>query len=51
MRTKKKKFGVGIIGLGMGQAHLEAYKNNPYTEVIGICDTYISVYTLFGMGG
>ena len=40
MRARKKKFGVGIIGLGVGRAHLEAYRNNPYAEVIGICDTY-----------
>jgi len=32
------KLKAGIIGLGMGRAHLQGYLNNPKTEVYGICD-------------
>ena len=29
---------VGIIGLGVGQRHLEAFEANPICEVISVCD-------------
>ncbi|HOS92949.1 MAG TPA: Gfo/Idh/MocA family oxidoreductase [Armatimonadota bacterium] len=31
--------GVGIIGLGMGRSQLQAFRDNPLTRVVGICDT------------
>jgi len=31
--------GVGVIGLGMGQSQLQAFRENPHTRVVGICDT------------
>ena len=31
---------VGVIGLGMGRSHLEAYLSLPQTKVIGICDIW-----------
>ncbi len=35
----KRKFGVGIIGLGgNGEAHLRAYQSNPFVEVRAVCD-------------
>ena len=33
-----KKTTVGVIGLGLGQAHLAAYLNNSQVEVIGLAD-------------
>ena len=32
------KLNIGIIGLGVGEAHLKSYKNIPNVEVISICD-------------
>jgi len=32
------KVRVGIIGIGIGRAHLQAYKKNPKAEVIALCD-------------
>jgi len=34
--AKKLKF--GVIGLGMGCAHLEGYQAHPHAEVVAICD-------------
>jgi len=33
-----KHLGVGIIGLGVGEAHLKAYLGCPHCHVVGICD-------------
>ena len=38
MEINKKKFKVGIIGLGIGKKHFEYFQNNRYTEVTAICD-------------
>ena len=32
------KLNIGIIGLGVGEAHLKSYKNIPNVEVVSICD-------------
>lgn len=32
------KVRVGIIGIGIGRVHLEAYKKNPKAEVLALCD-------------
>lgn len=34
-----KKLNVGIIGLGMGQFHIDGYKSHPGAEVVAIADT------------
>ncbi|MFH0796759.1 MAG: Gfo/Idh/MocA family oxidoreductase [Candidatus Omnitrophota bacterium] len=39
MSKEQEKLGVGVIGLAMGKAHLEGYRQNPHTQIIGICDT------------
>jgi len=33
-----KKLKVGIIGLGVGEKHIEAYKSHPSCEVVSLCD-------------
>ena len=33
-----KKINVGVIGLGVGEAHLKSYKEIPNVEVVSICD-------------
>ncbi|MCC6445115.1 MAG: Gfo/Idh/MocA family oxidoreductase [Armatimonadetes bacterium] len=30
--------GAGVIGMGMGASHVEAFSNHPSTEVRGVCD-------------
>ena len=35
---KIKKLNIGIIGLGVGEAHLKSYKEIPNVEVKSICD-------------
>ena len=35
---KNKKLNVGVIGLGVGEKHLEAYLKNKHCKVVGICD-------------
>ena len=34
----KKKLKVGIIGLGVGEKHIEGYQQHPGCEVVAICD-------------
>lgn len=34
-----KKLRVGVIGLGMGRAHIEGYQRHPSAEVVAIADT------------
>ena len=34
----KKTLKIGIIGLGIGEAHLISYKNIPTVEVVSVCD-------------
>jgi len=36
----KDRIKVGVIGLGMGRSHLEAYLSLPQTKVIGVCDIW-----------
>lgn len=38
MNVQTKPLKVGIIGLGVGQAHAEAYQKNPASEVVALCD-------------
>ena len=33
-----KKLKIGVIGLGVGEAHIKSYRNIPSTEVVSICD-------------
>jgi predicted dehydrogenase len=33
-----KKLKVGIIGLGVGEKHLEAYRSHPSCETVSVCD-------------
>ena len=33
-----KKLRVGVIGLGMGRAHIEGYRSHPGAEVVAIAD-------------
>ena len=35
---KSKKVNVGIIGLGVGLKHLEAYLNHNKSNIIAVCD-------------
>ena len=35
---KNKKLNIGIIGLGVGEAHLKSYNKIPNVEVISVCD-------------
>jgi len=39
MKKKTKKLNVGIIGLGIGQFHIDGYKTHPDAEVVAIADT------------
>ena len=32
------KLGVAVLGLHMGRSHAVAYRANPHTEVVGVCD-------------
>ncbi|MDA0578763.1 MAG: Gfo/Idh/MocA family oxidoreductase [Verrucomicrobia bacterium] len=38
-KSKSAKLRVGIIGLGMGRAHLESYQKHPRATVVAIADT------------
>lgn len=33
------KIGVGVIGLQMGNSHLQGYAQNPHVRILGVCDT------------
>ena len=35
---KNKTIKVGVIGLGVGEAHIKSYKNIKNVEVLAICD-------------
>jgi predicted dehydrogenase len=37
--VKKSKLRVGVIGLGMGRAHVDGYKQHPQCEVVALADT------------
>ena len=34
-----KKLRVGVVGLGMGSAHINGYKTHPEAEVVAVADT------------
>jgi UDP-N-acetylglucosamine 3-dehydrogenase len=36
---KAGKIGVAVIGLRMGRAHLDGYKQNLHCRIVGVCDT------------
>jgi predicted dehydrogenase len=38
MTEQNQKLRVGVIGLGMGRAHIQAYKADPTCEVVALCD-------------
>ncbi len=33
-----KKLRMGVVGTGMGRAHMNGYKSHPHTELVAICD-------------
>ncbi|MDD3925598.1 MAG: Gfo/Idh/MocA family oxidoreductase [bacterium] len=39
MSEKNNTIGVAVIGLKMGRAHLEGYRNDPRTKILAVCDT------------
>ena len=34
-------YGAAVIGMGHGKSHAQAYRDNPATELIAVCDKYI----------
>lgn len=38
MSVQTKPLKVGVIGLGVGQAHVEAYDRHPQTNIFALCD-------------
>jgi predicted dehydrogenase len=38
-----KKLRVGVVGLSIGQHHVSAYSQCPYTEVVALCDINTSI--------
>ena len=45
---KIKKLNIGIIGLGVGEAHLKSYKEIPNVEVKSICDIDVNRLEFIG---
>ena len=37
-KSKVEKLGVGIIGVGIGQLHVQGYTEHPDSQVVAICD-------------
>jgi predicted dehydrogenase len=38
-KQSTSKLRVGVIGVGIGQAHIQAYKQSPDVEIVALCDT------------
>ncbi len=43
-----KKLRVGVIGLGMGKAHIRGYRQHPMAEVVAVADTNPERLSTFG---
>jgi predicted dehydrogenase len=37
-KSKAKKVGIGIVGVGIGRAHLQGYAQSPEAQVVAVCD-------------
>ena len=38
MSKKNKKLRLGVVGTGMGRAHMQGYQSHPHAELVAICD-------------
>ncbi len=37
-KPSSEKLRIGVIGVGIGQAHIQAYKQSPNVEIVALCD-------------